>query len=82
MPNLSLDSIVCEDCEDGKHSSCIPCLCECNGHSFAYDELKTLYELLKYQYIPYENERAHEVINRISRIVVSYEQAELAGLFS
>jgi hypothetical protein len=44
---------------------------------FGLNELKILYRILEHHYIPYEDQEAHDVVNKISRIIQENEQ--LAG---
>lgn len=44
-------------------------------------ELKALYKVLEFQYIPHDNRDAHTVINKIALVVRDYEQ-QLARLSS
>lgn len=61
---------ISEDCSSGLHDYCTPCQCEC--HPIEYltkEELLVIYNLLKHQYIDYENEPAIKLIRKINDIV-------------
>lgn len=62
-----------DDCASTLHDMCGRCQCECHGHEFSLEEVKVLYKLLEHQYISYENLGAHEVTNKIMRIVREHE---------
>ena len=49
---------------------------ECDNHTIfpiTIQELKEIYKLLEYQYIPYENEQGHAVVNKIMNIIKESE---------
>lgn len=41
--------------------------------TFTIEELRALYKLLEYEYIPYENREGHAVVNKIMRLIKKYE---------
>lgn len=43
------------------------------GYPFTLNELKAIYKLVEHMYIPYENEDAHKVMNKIMRILKENE---------
>ena len=65
---------ISEDCSSHLHEYCTPCKCSCHDPTFTLEELQTLYKLLEHQYIPYENEEAHEVLNKIMKILKEYNE--------
>lgn len=40
---------------------------------FSLEELKALYKLFEHQYIPYENQEGHAVVDKISKIIRQHE---------
>lgn len=73
----------CEDCEslinnglDGyceKHSPKDEIL---TRYEFDIDELRILYNLIKYQYISSDNPNNHKVVNRLCQIVYSFDDMD------
>jgi uncharacterized HAD superfamily protein len=46
------------------------------GYPFLYEDLKLLYNYLKYQHIPYKEIELMEVVRKIGKIVEAHELAK------
>jgi hypothetical protein len=58
-----------DDCSSGLHEYCNICECECHDKdTLTKEEIKTLYEYLKNEFVTYENEPLYQVMEKISRI--------------
>lgn len=58
-----------DDCACNLHEYCNPCDCECHAKDqLTNDEIKTLYDLLKHQYIPYDNVEGITLVRKVARI--------------
>mgnify|MGYP006887589960 CR=1 FL=1 len=62
-----------DDCSSGLHDYCTPCHCDCHGTYLTKEETLALYEILKHQYINYENPLAHQAITALYEVVKKHE---------
>jgi len=58
-----------DDCATNIHEFCNPCDCECHGLNLTLFELIALTRALETQYLAYDDEELHAVVNKIFKIV-------------
>jgi len=63
--------VHCCNCHSGFLFDIDSCVCF-NTH-FTTQELRVLYQVLEHHYIPYENQEAHNVVNKIAKILKENE---------
>lgn len=62
-----------DDCSSNIHEFCNPCECPCHGLNFSAEELITIYKLLEFQYVPYDNLNGLEIVRKLRKIIEEYE---------
>lgn len=61
---------ITEDCSCGLHEYCTPCECECHEKTHLnINELKTLWRILAYQYVSYEDSDSIKLVRKIRDLI-------------
>ncbi len=65
---------ISDDCASNIHEFCGPCDCPCHGLNLNLNEIKALYKVLEREYIHPEHQLAHQVINRMIKIIEANDE--------
>lgn len=58
-----------DDCSSHIHEFCNICDCLCHGINLDMKEIKTIYGLLEFQYISYDNVEGIEIVRKLRKII-------------
>lgn len=73
---ISHSNPLCEVITNNSGTCDQRCGCSCHfGLRLSLEELRVLYKLIEHEYIPYENEEAHAILNKIMKTLRHYELA-------